>query len=286
MATATRDDSMDRPDGRRVSWCEFGDPRGWPLVYCHGMPGSRLEGALFARAAALRGIRLIAPDRPGYGGTSPFPERALGEEVEDLKALVDTLGLRRFDVLGFSGGGPHAMACAVRHSDQVRRAGLVSSLAPFDRVDKAGMGDGLRQLWELAETDFPSFEAAFEEALAEAGDAYGLLLGGAPQADRAILQSEGVAAPYRQGLAEGMRQGMAGMLADARALASPWLFDSAAVGQPTDIWHGSSDGNAPIGMARWLARVLPAARLTEWSEATHYELFRRQDEVLDTFTGN
>lgn len=284
MNDAARDRSIHRPNGRRVSWCEFGDPHGWPLVYCHGTPGSRFEGALFARAAAARGIRLIALDRPGYGNTSPSPVRALGDEVDDLDALVDTLQVPRFDVLGFSGGGPHAMACAVSRPDRVRRTGLVSSLAPFDRAPKEGMADGFRQLWELAEADFPAFEAAFEGAIAAAGNCYELLLGGAPAADREILRSNGVADPYRQSLAEAMRPGLAGMFDDVRALVSPWFFDVTELLQPAQLWHGAGDANAPLGMGCWLEQCLPVAHLTEWPDAAHFEAFRRPGEVLASFT--
>lgn len=284
MNNAARDESIHRANGRRIGWCEFGDPRGWPLIYCHGMPGSRLEAALFARAAAVRGMRLIAPDRPGYGDTSPLPARALDDEADDIEALIDALELARFDVLGFSGGGPHAMACAVRYPDRVRRVALISSLAPLDRGGTDGMADGSRQLWDLAATDFTAFEQALEGAVAAAGDAYELLLGGAPPMDRAILQSDAVADRYRQGLAEAMRQGLAGMFEDARALASPWSFDITEVAQATSIWHGVGDTNVPVSMGRFLQRNLPDARLTEWPGAAHFEAFRRQDEVLDGFT--
>lgn len=284
MTHTTRDDSIHRADGRRVSWCEIGDPHGWPLVYFHGVPGSRFEVALFARAAAVRGMRLIAPDRPGYGMTSTLPARALGDEVDDIEVLVDTLELPRFDVLGFSGGGPHAMACAVSQPDRVRRAGLISSLAPFDRAGTAGMTDGFRQLWDLAAADLPAFETALEGAVAAAGGAYELLLGGAPAVDRAILQSDPVADRYRSCLTEATRQGLAGMSGDARALVSPWFFDVTDVPQPVSIWHGAGDANVPVDMGRWLARNLPDARLTEWTQAAHFEAFRRQDEVLDVYT--
>lgn len=284
MTHTTRDDSIHRADGRRVSWCEIGDPHGWPLVYFHGMPGSRLEAGLFGQAAAERGMRVIAPDRAGYGDTSPSPARVPGDAIGDIEALIDTLELRCFDVLGFSGGGPYALACAVRHTDRVRRAGLISSLAPFDHAGAEGMTDGFRQLWDLAAADFPAFETALEGTVTAAGSAYELLVGSAPAGDRAILQSDAVADRYRACLAEATRQGLTGMFEDARALVSPWSFDVADVRQPTFVWHGADDLNVPVGMGRWLARYLPDARLTEWPQAAHFEAFRRQDEVLDVYT--
>jgi pimeloyl-ACP methyl ester carboxylesterase len=280
MTAAGRDQSLERSDGRRVAWCEFGDSGGWPLLYCHGTPGSRFEAALFARAAAARRVRLIALDRPGYGDTSPLPARALGEETADVAAVLDSLGLSCVDVLGFSGGGPHAMAFAACSPDRTRRVGLVSSFAPLDQAGTEGMADAFRDLWELAAADFPAFETAFQEAIAATGDAWTLLHGGAPAADRAVLESAAVAEPYRDTLAHALRQGPDGMFGDVHALVSPWRFDVADVRQPTRIHHGADDLNTPIGMGRWLARCLPEARLTEWPGRAHFALFERPDEVV------
>lgn len=278
---ATRGGVMDLPDDRRLQWCEFGDPGGWPVVYCHGVPGSRLEAALFSAAAAERGLRAVALDRPGYGGTSPRPGRALGDEVDDIIALIDRLDFGSLDAIGFSGGGPHALALAAHAPERIRRVGLISSLAPFEHVCKDAMTPGYRQLWELAEADFPAFQQALAGAVAEAGDAYGLVLGGAPASDRAILREEGIATAYRRNTDEATRQGLAGMFEDALAFAARWPFPIDAVRCPVSLWHGDLDGNAPPAMGRWLARNLPDATLTEWPDAAHFEVFRRPVEVLD-----
>ena len=285
-ADPRRDESMELPGGRQLAWCEFGDPAGRPVLYCHGLPGSRLEPALMDAAAAQRGLRVIAVDRPGYGGTSPRPGRILGDEVDDFVALADRLDIEAFDTLGFSGGGPHALACAALAPHRVRRVGLVGSWAPFHLAGRDGMAEGFRQLWALAETDFPAFEEALEGAVAQAGSAYDLLLGGAPDSDRAILQAEHVADAYRRDTDEAMRQSFAGMFEDAHAVIAPWGFSIAAVDQPVGLWHGDADGNAPVGMGRWLARELPDATLTEWPGAAHFEALRRWDEVLDGHVRN
>jgi len=282
---ALRDDTLTLADGRRLRWCEYGDPAGQPVVFCHGLPGSRLEHPPDSRPAAERGLRFIVPDRPGYGGTSPRPGRALGEEVADVRTLADELGLEAFDALGFSGGGPHAMAIAARLPERVRRLGLISSWAPFDRAGTEGMAEANRQLWALARADFEAFAETLEAAIAQAGDAYGLLVGGAPEEDRAIFEDEAVAAAYRADTEEAMRQGLAGMLEDAGAVIGSWPFAPEAIRRPARLWHGDRDANAPVTMGRWLARHLPRAELTEWTGTGHFGLFPHWEEILDGLTG-
>jgi len=271
---------MELGGGRQLAYREFGMPTGRPLLYCHGMPGSRLEPTVFEGSATARQIRVVAIDRPGYGATSPLGPRTLGDEVDDVHALVDGLGIDSFDVLGFSGGGPHAVAAAASLPDRVERLTLVSSWSPFEAVEMEGMNEGFRQLWTLAQTDFPAFRDTLSKALEEAGGAYDLLFDGAPETDRAILADTSVNEAYRQNLGEATRSGLDGMFEDAGAVIGKWPFRVDAIGCPVHVWHGERDGNAPVAMGRWLAENLANGRYTEWPEATHFAWFRRLDEVL------
>ena len=100
------------PDGRRVACAEYGDPGGLPVLALHGTPGSRLMFALADRAARERCIRLIAPERPGYGLSDYRHSESLAHIAEDLSAVADAYELGRFAVIGVSGGGPYAVAAA------------------------------------------------------------------------------------------------------------------------------------------------------------------------------
>lgn len=267
--------------GRRLGFTEFGARDGRPVLYCHGMPGSRLEPCLFQSEAAQRGLRVIGVERPGYGITSPLPGRIVGDEVADTASLADRLELERFDVIGFSGGGPQALACAAHMPDRVGRVSLVGSWAPFEAAGLDGMVDGYRQLWTLAQSDFAAFVQTLRDAIGQAGGGYELLLAGAAASDQAILEQAEFAQPYKWNLDEALSQDLAGMLEDAAAVVSEWSFDCADVGAPVRIFHGEHDGNAPVGMARWLAERLPSAELNVWPEAMHFEAFRRWGEVLE-----
>ena len=121
-------------DGRRLGYAEYGDPDGWPLMFFHGTPGSRVMARFAASRAREMGVRLIAPERPGFGLSDVQPQRRLLDWVEDIRELADALSLDRFAVAGVSGGGPYVAACAWKMGKRLVAAGIVSGLAPADRV--------------------------------------------------------------------------------------------------------------------------------------------------------
>jgi len=131
-------------DGRKLGYDEFGSQDGRPVFYFHGTPSSRLEWQLFgsdALAKALR-LRLIVPDRPGMGLSSFAAGRRISDWPADVASLADHLGMQRFAVLGYSGGGPYAVACALALPERLTRVGVVSGAGPFDQP---GLTDGSAQ---------------------------------------------------------------------------------------------------------------------------------------------
>jgi pimeloyl-ACP methyl ester carboxylesterase len=116
-------DRIELRDGRQLGYAEWGDSAGGPLLFFHGWPGSRLEGRLGDEAAKTCRVRLIALDRPGMGLSDFQSRRALVDWPDDVVQLADALGLERFAVLGISGGGPYAAACAWKLSDRLTHAG-------------------------------------------------------------------------------------------------------------------------------------------------------------------
>src|SRR6266545_6469994 len=134
MQTAPRiDDGIALPDGRRLAYAEFGDPQGRPVLFFHATPGYRRN--IWATDAQLRsaGVRLIAPDRPGVGRSTPQPRRRLLDWPDDVRQLADALVLERFAVVGFSNGGPHAAACTYKLGPRISGTALVAPLPPLDQ---------------------------------------------------------------------------------------------------------------------------------------------------------
>src|SRR5690349_18108964 len=150
------------PDGRTLAIEETGDPAGRPVLVHNGTPNSRHIFAPVAADAAARGLRLIAYDRPGYGGSTPKPGRAVADCAADVRAICAGLGISRLAMWGISGGGPHVLACAALLPGLVAAAASLASSAPYGSAGLdyfAGMGQDNVDDIRLSLTD----EAAFRE---------------------------------------------------------------------------------------------------------------------------
>ena len=137
-------DVITLPDGRRLSWHEFGDPDGLPVIYTTGTPVSGLGGAWYDQTARAVGLRWISPDKPGYGGSDYQPKRSLISWADDLTVLADQLGLDRFALAGESGGGPWTLAAAHRPAGRVSVVALIASGGPIDPAERAGQQARIR----------------------------------------------------------------------------------------------------------------------------------------------
>jgi pimeloyl-ACP methyl ester carboxylesterase len=261
-----RDHTVDGPDGRVLSVREDGDPNGVPVIAHHGTPGSRLLYRRWVEDATERGIRLIAYDRPGYGGSDRDAGRSVADAAADVAAIADALGLDRILTQGRSGGGPHALACAALLGDRVAAAATLASVAPHDAEGLdflAGMGEdnvlefgaaieGPEKLGPLLEAYAPHLLAADPGELAE-----GLKSLLSPP-DVAVLNG-GLAAELIAVTSEGIRSTREGWLDDDLAFVKPWGFDLASISVPVQLWQGRQDLMVPLGHGEWLAGHVPGA---------------------------
>ena len=259
-----REGTIRTPDGRTLAYLERGDPAGAPVLFNHGTPGSRLDH--HPDPAVYDGVRFIAYDRPGYGRSDPRPGRTVAAASDDALALADHLGLERFGVLGVSGGGPHALACAALLGDHVRRACVHVGVAPSD-------DPGLDFLAGMADVNVTEFTAArdgpealadvlapwLEEAERDPNGMIDTLAAELPEYDRDVLAEPAVRATLATSVAESVRQGSSGWIADDLAFASSWGFDLASVGVPVRLWQGELDVLVPRAHGEYLARMIPEA---------------------------
>ena len=232
------------------------------------MPLSR--GA-WAQAAEAAGAYFIQPDRPGYGRSDFSPEQSLLEWARDVAELADACGLGRFAMVGTSGGGPYAAACAYALADRVTAVGLVCGVGPFwdvPEVDASATeesGAWIRQLIDLARHD-P--EAALAHAREECEQdaqmverdpaewlSYWFDNDSVPSADRVLMTPE-TRIQVVESLKEALRPGIEGYVQDELILTvRPWGFGAEEIAVPSFLWHGELDVLAPVGGARYLARV-------------------------------
>jgi pimeloyl-ACP methyl ester carboxylesterase len=237
-------------DDRQLGYAEWGDPSGQPLLYFHGWPGSRIEGRLADQPAKAAGVRLIALDRPGMGLSSFKWHRTLLDWPDDVVQLAAALQLDRFAVLGISGGGPYAAACARMLSERLTGVGIVSSLAPLDvpgAVD--GMSRRNRTSFKLVGR-VPLLGrvlmARVGRSVRRSADAV-LEAGVGPPGERYLDRPE-VRRVLGESLTEAFRGGSSGPAWDLCLYARPWGFRVEDIKARVHLSHGEQDANAPINM--------------------------------------
>ncbi len=275
------------PDGRRLSYAEFGAPDGLPVLAVHGTPGSRYMFGLADPAARERGLRIIAPDRPGYGRSDWRRNPSLLRAAEDFVALADKLGIGRLAVIGVSGGAPHAIAIASLIPDRVALLALVSPIGPIAECRKQVRMSRVHRLIFTRMGRLPPLCATFFWSLRKAvkwspGLAYRILQKRVTAGDRATLGRAEVKANLQQAIREGLKPGIKGALQDLRLFCSPWGLPLADIDVPAVIWQGSDDTIVPPNAAYHLAAQLPHCRLDVIQEAGHYWGFGNFALVLDT----
>jgi pimeloyl-ACP methyl ester carboxylesterase len=138
-------------DGRQLCYAEYGDPNGFPIFVFHGNPNSRLLWGLIPGSPFLPNVRLIAPDRPGFGQTD-FKEgvTTLENWPKDIAALADHLGIKKFAIFGPSGGGPYALACAWKMPERLTAVGVFASVGPFIPETDKNLAPPVRLMWAKA----------------------------------------------------------------------------------------------------------------------------------------
>jgi pimeloyl-ACP methyl ester carboxylesterase len=246
----------------------------FPIIYHHGSPNVGEPPEPLIEPAAARGLRWIGYDRPGYGGSSAQPGRSVGHAAFDAAAVADVLGLERYAVLGHSGGGAHALACAALTPERVVAAVSISGLAPrsahgldwFAGLHPGGEaelraaaegGDALRAFLETAEFDPAMFTEADWTALNGEWDWF----------NRVVALAE--------------KSGPEPFIDDDLASVGDWGFDPADISVPTLLVHGTADRVVPASHARWLAQAIDGAEFLEVEGASHISVMQAAPTALD-----
>jgi tetratricopeptide (TPR) repeat protein len=286
------DQQLRLPDGRTLGYLDFGDPNGFPIFYFHGMPGSRLELAQYEPLLRELHIRLITPERPGYGLSTYQPRRKILDWPDDVAALADHLGIARFAVLGASGGGPYAAACAYKLPERVTALGLVSSAAPPETVIRKFIWTPAYVSWRVARYS-PMFVLRFVSSV------WGLIARYKPEIalnvyirrnnGTLLWQKKGdlsespdfIPAPLeREDITEPFRQGGRGHARDNWLNAHAWGFQLDRITVPAHLWHGKRDVIAPPGWARYLAAKIPHCQATYYPNERHGVLNTHMREIF------
>jgi pimeloyl-ACP methyl ester carboxylesterase len=275
-------------DGRRLTAEEWGDPHGRPVFLLHGTPGSRLGPRPRGPVLYRRGIRLVAYDRPGYGGSERRLGRTVADAAADVSAVADELGIGRFSVVGRSGGGPHALACAALLPHRVIRASVLVGIAPSDAPGlewRAGMTPANRHDYAIADQGVGRltewYESRAAKTRANPASMLDFLDPQLPESDRRVLSDFGIKQMLESNFVEAFRESAAGWVDDTLAFLAPWGFELDQINRPVLLWHGEKDVFAPISHSRWLADRIADAKLRVANGAAHFGAVAALPDVLD-----
>jgi pimeloyl-ACP methyl ester carboxylesterase len=261
-------------DGRTIHAYETGPDQPLTVVWHHGTPNIGSPPAPLFDASERLGIRWVSYDRPGYGGSTPRPDRSVGSAAADVAAVVDALRIARFAVMGHSGGSPHGLACAALLPDRVTGVVAAASLAPFDAqgldwfagmipsgvaaLTAAARGRAEKERFETSGFEYdPEFTAADEEALAGPWKWFGSVVGPA------------------------LKNGPAPAIDDDLAYVAPWGFDPSTIRAQVLLLHGDEDRIAPLAHAQWLADRIPGAELRVQKGAGHISVLNGAEGALE-----
>lgn len=279
MAARERSLAVEVGEGRRLQALVDDRSSGRPLVFHWGTPGSAVWFQQLADVAAAAGLRLIMYSRPGYDGSSPDPGRSVASAAADVDGILAALDQSAYLTLGWSGGGPHALACAARSPGRCLAAATIAGIAPH-------RADGLDWLRGMGAENVEEFSAALEGESAlrpllvnfaaelktvqgpEVAASLGTLVS---EVDKQALTGEFaelLAASFRQALSTGVE----GWLEDDLAFVKDWGFQLDRVRVPVSIWQGEQDRMVPFAHGEWLAAQIPTARAHLYPEHGHLSL--------------
>jgi pimeloyl-ACP methyl ester carboxylesterase len=289
MAIAAGKLQLDLADGRNLEVLLDGPADGLPLIFHLGTPcGAVLYRPLVAEASR-RKLRTVVYSRPGYAGSTANPGRSVADAVTDIEAILDRLNASEFVTIGWSGGGPHALACAARLHDRCAAAASLAGVAPYeaDGLDwMAGMGPENVEEFSLAVKGEAALTPWMEEQARVLGnikpaDVAAPLGGLVSDVDKASLTGD-----YAEFMAEcfhrSVSTGIAGWRDDDLAFTRRWAFDLAEIDVPVAVWQGEQDRMVPFTHGQWLAQHIPKARVHLYRDEGHLSLaVNALDRIID-----
>jgi pimeloyl-ACP methyl ester carboxylesterase len=280
------------PDGRTLMIAEYGAPNGKPIFYFHGLAGSRLEpGVLDADDLVAAGVRMIACDRPGMGGSDFQPGRGFSHWPADVMSLADRLGVGKFAVLGVSGGGGYVSACARLIPERLSAAVIVSGAGPMDSPEaRASLPFMNRLMWGVAARSvwlMGLFLNLMKSAQGDPAKIRQQMMSSMPPAEKAFFEKPGRLEAFIASGLESMRQGVRGVAWDTHLYARPWDFRLEEICFPVRLLHGEADLNVPVAVARKVAAAIPGCQATFYPGEGHFSTVTNHlDEIIITLKDN
>lgn len=279
-------ESVKLSDGRSLSFARFGDPSGKPVFYFHGFPGSRLEPQSNHDAFLKAGIQLLALDRPGIGHSTRKNKRKLLDWPDDVVEIAKILKLEKFSILGVSGGGPYALACARAIPGYLNKVTVACGLGPVDAPNAtSGMMLSNRVLFRYGKFFPPVLHLSTFLMVRQLSSkpAKGLkkFVEGLPEPDRLVLSKTDAQDFVAASAVEGVRQGSGPLLEEIGIYSRSWGFKLEDLNVPVSLFQGEVDIDVPPSMARHQASLIPDCEINLYPNDGHFSLLVNHiDEII------
>jgi pimeloyl-ACP methyl ester carboxylesterase len=265
----------------------YGDPHGTPLFYFHGWPVSRLSGKVYDSLAKQMHIRIISPDRPGFGLSEYKADRTLLDWPDDVVTIADHLHIRKFAIMGVSGGGPYAAVCAYKIPKRLTRVGIVVGLGV---VRGFASLSGVKFVGQLGWLTFGkssiirSVSSLCQMIAARSAVLFRLTRYLWGKQDRRLLEDTELYMRAAETQKEAFRSGYRGAAHDLKLYCSDWGFDCADIRVPTFLWYGECDQNVSLAMGRRYHADITGSRLTIYPGEGHLISITHAKEILRSLT--
>ena len=279
MAERARWLKVERPGGRTLEVLVDADAVGTPLVYQSGTPTAAVWFSGLVNAVSNAGLRFVTYSRPGYAGSTPMPGRSVADAAGDVTGILDALEADEFVALGWSGGGPHALACAALLADRCAAAATIAGVAPCpaEGLDwMAGMGQDNVDEFLAALAGAETLEPLLRKWAAELNNVQGPDVAESLRTLVSDVDKRALTGEFADMLAECFRRavssGIAGWRDDDLAFTRPWGFDLGAIRSPVAVWQGGQDRMVPFAHGGWLAAHIPGAQVHLYPDEGHLSL--------------
>jgi pimeloyl-ACP methyl ester carboxylesterase len=280
-------------DERHLGYAEFGPASGRPMLWFHGTPGARRQIPPEAHEAAhARDVRLIAVERPGIGSSTPHRYRSLLEWAADIEWLCDALDVSNFAVVGLSGGGPYALACAHEMAGRIVAVAVLGGVAPAAGPEAAAGGTStltrvFSPIFSLTHKPLDPIMRGLVRALEPLADrAVDLFASMMPPGDQRVFADPAIRQMFTEDLQRGSRQYMQAAFLDAILFGREWGFSLEAIQVPIHMWYGDADNIVPVEHGEHMAEKIPQATLRVRPEEGHLGGLGASREIFDALLGH
>jgi pimeloyl-ACP methyl ester carboxylesterase/DNA-binding CsgD family transcriptional regulator len=277
--------TMTLADNRTLGFAEYGDIEGEPVFVFHPSTGSRLQSHPDNAIAKSLGARLIIPDRPGFGLSSPLPGRALSDWPDDVEQLADLLGIDHFSVVGFCGGAPYALSCGHKLPERIKHVSIVSGVTPFNNINLLhGINTAnkilLKTATMLPNSLFSLVSIMMRGLVKDPGQYLDRLHGHLCKTDSDALAEPEFLENFISALGEALRQGPRAFSDEQILFSKDWKFTPRDVKTPVSLWHGEQDHHVSVQLAERLGHELPDCQSAILPNYGHFMIYHRWRDIL------